>query len=69
MANLLNKLAHHALLRQLGYRTSTKTASTVVGKSGRAYVEGEVLRHRREDRNTFKAEYGSLPTFLPTMSL
>ena len=69
MANLLrNKLAHHALLRQLGCQTSTKMASTVVGKSGRAYVEGELLRRRRDDRNTFKAEYGS-PTFNPTMSL
>ncbi|CRK35311.1 hypothetical protein BN1723_004097, partial [Verticillium longisporum] len=35
-------------------------ASTIVGKSGRAYVQGDVLQRHREDPTTlsvFKAEY------------
>jgi hypothetical protein len=36
-------------------------ASTVVGKSGRVYVQGEMLRRRQDERNTFKAEYASAP--------
>jgi hypothetical protein len=36
-------------------------ASTIVGKSGRVYVQGEVLQHHREDHklSIFKAEYVS----------
>ena len=32
-------------------------ASTIVGKSGRVYTQGEMLRRRRNERNTFKAKY------------
>ena len=35
-------------------------ASTIVGKSGRVYAQGEMLRRRRNERNTFKAEYASV---------
>lgn len=36
-------------------------ASTIVGKSGRVYVQGEVLQQHREDHklSVFKAEYVS----------
>ncbi|CRK37498.1 hypothetical protein BN1708_007374, partial [Verticillium longisporum] len=37
-------------------------ASTIVGKSGRAYVQGDVLQRHREDPTTlsvFKAESGN----------
>jgi hypothetical protein len=36
-------------------------ASTIVGKSGRVYVQGEVLQRHREDHklSVFKAEYVS----------
>ncbi|KAK3905329.1 kinase-like protein, partial [Staphylotrichum tortipilum] len=55
----LHHLARHVPLRQLNCWTSIRTASTVVGKSGRIYIEGDLLRRRRDDRNTFKAESGN----------
>lgn len=55
----LKLLAFHAPLSALAYRTSIRMASTVVGKSGRVYVQGEILQRHREDQNlnVFKAEY------------
>ena len=41
----------------LGRRASVRMASTIVGKSGRVYAQGEMLRHRPNEMNTFKAEY------------
>lgn len=39
-------------------------ASTIVGKSGRVYVQGDVLQRHREDHklSIFKAEYVSFQT-------
>ncbi|KAK3896353.1 hypothetical protein C8A05DRAFT_40139, partial [Staphylotrichum tortipilum] len=37
-------------------------ASTIVGKSGRVYVQGEMLQHRQEEKlNIFKAQSGDEP--------
>ena len=46
---------------RLAHRTSIRMASTIVGKSGRVYVQGEVLQRHREDHklSVFKAEYAS----------
>lgn len=44
----LNRLACHTLFGRLAYRTSIRMASTIVGKSGRVYVQGEVLQRHRE---------------------
>lgn len=44
-------------------------ASTIVGKSGRVYVQGEVLQQHREDHklSVFKAEY--VPSAMPFSQL
>jgi hypothetical protein len=53
-----NRLACPTLFSVLAYRTSIRMASTIVGKSGRVYVQGKVLQRHREDNNlsVFKAE-------------
>jgi hypothetical protein len=55
----LNRLACHKPFSRLAYRTCIRMASTIVGKSGRMYVEDKVLqRHREDDKlSVFKAEY------------
>ncbi|KAK3897156.1 kinase-like protein [Staphylotrichum tortipilum] len=53
----LHRLARHKCLPFS--RGSIRMASTVVGKSGRVYVQGEMLRRRQDERNTFKAESGN----------
>lgn len=57
----LNRIACHKPLSRIAYRTSIRMASTIVGKSGRVYVQSEVLQLHREDRklSVFKAEYVS----------
>jgi hypothetical protein len=57
----LNRLAYYSPFSRLAYRTSIRMASTIVGKSGRVYVQGEVLqRHREEHKlSIFKAMYVS----------
>ncbi|KAI5860034.1 kinase-like domain-containing protein [Durotheca rogersii] len=53
-------LACYSLFGRLAYRTSIRMASTIVGKSGRVYVQGEVLqRNRGEKFSIFKAESGN----------
>lgn len=56
-----NRLACHTSFSRLAYRTSIRMASTVVGKSGRVYVQGEALQRHCEDHklSVFKAEYVS----------
>ena len=56
----LNRLACNTTFGRLAY-PSIRMASTIVGKSGRVYVQGEVLQRHREDHklSVFKAEYGS----------
>ena len=60
----LHRLTRHKglpfSLLELGCRASVRMASTIVGKSGRVYAQGEMLRRRRNERNTFKAEYASV---------
>jgi hypothetical protein len=55
----LNRIAYHASFTRLGHHTSSGMASTIVGASGRVYVQGEVLRrHHQDDKlSIFKAEY------------
>jgi hypothetical protein len=57
----LNRLACHTPFSRLAYRTSIRTASTIVGKSGRLYVQDKVLQRHREDHklSVFKAKYVS----------
>jgi serine/threonine protein kinase len=57
----LNRLACYTPLSRLAYRTSIRMAFTIVGNSGRVYVQGEVLQRHREDHklSVFKAEYVS----------
>ncbi|KAI2603666.1 kinase-like domain-containing protein [Hypoxylon sp. NC1633] len=57
----LNRIACHTPLSRIAYRTSIRMASTIVGKSGRVYVQREMLQLHREDRklSVFKAESGS----------
>src|SRR5438105_130138 len=57
----LNRVACYTPFSRLAYRTSIRMASTIVGKSGRVYVQGEVLQRHREDHklSVFKAEYVS----------
>ncbi|KAI1509053.1 SPS1, serine threonine protein kinase [Pyrenophora tritici-repentis] len=51
---LFNRHAHHILLIS---RIRIRTASTIVGKSGRVYIQREVLQERKDPRlNIFKAE-------------
>ena len=60
------QLASRAPFKQLACRTSIRMASTIVGKSGRVYVQGELLhRHHKDHKfSIFKAEYGlkSMPS-------
>jgi hypothetical protein len=51
---------------RLIYRTHFKMASTIVGKSGRVYTQGEVLQRHRENPNfnVFKAEYVAVDSIL-----
>jgi hypothetical protein len=53
----LNRLAFN----RLAYSTSIRMASTIVGKSGRVYVQGEALQRHGKDHklSVFKAEYVS----------
>ena len=57
----LNRLASYTRFSRFAYRTSIRMASTIVGKSGRVYVQGEELQRHREDHklSVFKAKYGS----------
>ena len=57
----LNRLACYSPFSRLAYRTSIRMTSTIVGKSGRVYVQSEMLRRHREEHklSIFKAEYGS----------
>jgi hypothetical protein len=52
---LLNRLAYQiSPISRIGIRM----ASTIVGKSGRVYIQREVLQERKDPRlNIFKAEY------------
>ncbi|KAI1425971.1 kinase-like domain-containing protein [Xylaria sp. FL1777] len=52
------RLTWHTPLGRLVHHTSVRMASTIVGQSGRVYVEGEVLWPCREDHklSVFKAE-------------
>jgi hypothetical protein len=53
----LNRLPWHPPLTRLVFRTSIRTASTIVGKSGRVYVQGKVLQRREDQKlSIFKAE-------------
>lgn len=56
---VLYRIACHTPISRLAYRTNIRMASTIVGKSGRVYVQGEMLqRHREDDKlSVFKAEY------------
>lgn len=56
----LNRLACYTPFSRLA-STGIRMASAIVGKSGRVYVQGEVLQHHREDHkfSVFKAEYVS----------
>lgn len=65
----LKRLSCHTPFARLAYRGSIRMASTIVGKSGRVYVQGEVPQRHRQDHklSVFKAEYvpnSSLSTFL-----
>ncbi|KAI1395214.1 kinase-like domain-containing protein [Hypoxylon fuscum] len=57
----LRRLACHTTLSRFAYRTSIRMASTIVGKSGRVYRQGEVLRRNRENHklSIFQAESGN----------
>ncbi|KAF9731772.1 hypothetical protein PMIN06_011227 [Paraphaeosphaeria minitans] len=57
----LNRLACHTPFSRLAYRTSIRMASTIVGKSGRVYVQDKVLQSHREDHklSVFKAKSGN----------
>lgn len=57
----LNRLAYHTLFGRQAYRTSLRASSTIVGKSGRVYVQGEVLQrhHEYHKLSVVKAEYVS----------
>jgi hypothetical protein len=64
----LNRLAYCALLGRPAYRTGIRMTSTIVGRSGRVYEQGEVLHRHRENHklsisklSTFQAPY---PSFL-----
>jgi hypothetical protein len=53
----LNRLARHTPLGRLVYRPAIRMASTIVGKSGSVYVQGEVLQRRQDPKlSIFKAE-------------
>ncbi len=56
----LHRLAYYTPFSRLA-RESIRMASTIVGNSGRVYVQGEVLQHHREDPklSVSKAEYVS----------
>lgn len=55
----LNRLAYHTPRSRHVYRTSIRMASTIVGQSGRVYVQGEVLQRNRKDHklSIFKTQY------------
>ncbi|KAK0128428.1 hypothetical protein ONS95_000401 [Cadophora gregata] len=51
---LLHRLAYHTSQKS---RTGIRKASTIVGLSGRVYIQREVLEERKDPRlNIFKAE-------------
>lgn len=58
-AMYFNRLAHTAYLSRLGSRTSLRMASTILGASGREYIQGEVLQRDPKDNKPriFKAGY------------
>lgn len=55
----LKRLSCYTPFRRLAYHRSIRMASTIVGKSGRVYVQGAMLQRHREDHklSVFKAEY------------
>lgn len=55
----LHRIAYYTPFSRLAHRTNIRMASTIVGKSGRVYVQGEMLQRHREDEklSVFKAEY------------
>ncbi|KAL2192951.1 kinase-like protein [Corynascus similis CBS 632.67] len=57
----LNRLAHTAYLSRLGSRNSLRLASTVLGASGREYIQGEVFQRDPKDNKPriFKARCGN----------
>ncbi|KAI0189918.1 protein kinase [Xylaria flabelliformis] len=54
----LNRLARDIPFSRLAHRTGIRNVPTIVGQSGRVYLQGEVLQRHREDHNlsVFKAE-------------
>ncbi|AEO58481.1 kinase-like protein [Thermothelomyces thermophilus ATCC 42464] len=56
-----NRLAHTAYLSRLGSRNSLRMASTILGASGREYIQGEVLQRDPKDNKAriFKAGCGN----------
>lgn len=58
---ILHRIVSHTPFSRLAYHTNIKMASTTVGKSGRVYVQGEMLQRYREDvkLSVFSAEYVS----------
>lgn len=55
----VNRLVNSAYLSQLGSRSSLTMISTIVGASGREYIQGEVLQRDPRNNNSciFKAGY------------
>ncbi|ORY16959.1 kinase-like domain-containing protein [Clohesyomyces aquaticus] len=56
---LLNRLAHPTIFKRVSLRSAIRMVSTLVGQSGRVYVQGELIQRHREDEklNIYKAEY------------
>lgn len=57
---LLNRIACRKPIGSVIYRTGIRMASTttIVGQSGRTYVQGDVLQRRQDPRlSIFKAQY------------
>lgn len=53
---LLNRLAYE--VSPISRTGIIRTVSTIVGKSGRVYIQREVLQERKDPRlSIFKAEY------------
>ncbi|KAI0439081.1 kinase-like protein [Xylaria telfairii] len=54
----LNRLVWNVPFSHLAHHRGIRRASTIVGESGRVYVQGEVLQRHREDHNLsiYKAE-------------
>lgn len=55
----LSRLTCHRPFRPLASRSIIRMASTIVGSSGRKYIQGEVLQRHHHDPKlgVFKAKY------------